>query len=69
MKKLLLDTSFLLPTLGIETKREVTKGLENLAHMEVRACFSWFSILESLYATTKLKKSPTFDKARFEDGL
>ena len=69
MKKLLLDTSFLLPTLGIETKRDVTKGIENLAHMEVRGCFSWFSILESLYAVTKLRKTATFDKARFEDGL
>ena len=69
MKKLLLDTSFLLPTLGVGTRRDVTKGIENLAHMEVRPCFSWFSILESLYAATKLKKSSAFDKARFEDGL
>ena len=69
MKKVLLDTSFLLPTVGIDAKREVLRGLEGLAHMEVRACFSRFSILELLYAVKKFKKSGAFDRARFEDGL
>ena len=69
MKKVLLDTSFLLPTVGIDAKREVLRGLESLAHMGVQACFSQFSILELFYAVKKFKKSGAFDKARFEDGL
>ena len=69
MKKVLLDTSFLLPTVGIDAKREVLRGLEGLAHMRVQACFSRFSIMELLYAAKKFKKSGAFDKARFEDGL
>ncbi len=69
MKKVLLDTSFLLPTIGIEAKQEVTRGLEAIARMDAQACFSQFSILELLYAVTKFKKSSSFDKARFEDGL
>ena len=69
MNKVLLDTSFLLPTVGIDARREVTRGLENLAQMGVQACFSRFSILELLYAAAKFKKSSKFDRARFDDGL
>ena len=69
MDKVLLDTSFLLPTVGIDARREVTRGLENPAQMRVQACYSRFSILELLYAAAKFKKSSKFDKARFGDGL
>ena len=69
MNKFLLDTSFLLPTVGVDAKREVAKGLENLAQMGAQASYSRFSILELLYVATKLKRSSEFDKARFDDGL
>lgn len=67
--KFLLDTSFVLPTLGIEVKPDVTKGLQNLAHGGFEARFSSFSLLESLWQVTKLKKSEEFDEGRFLEGL
>ena len=46
MATVLLDTSFVLPTLGVEVKPDVTKGLQKLAHQDVRRCFSSFNVLE-----------------------
>jgi hypothetical protein len=35
----------------------------------VQVYYSKFSVLEPLYDVAKFKRSSTFDKARFEDGL
>ena len=52
--KVLLDTSFLLPTLGIDVGDKVTKTLEKLEETHSEIHYSQFSILESLWVTIKL---------------
>jgi hypothetical protein len=69
MARVLLDTSFVLPSLGIGVKPDVTKGLESLAHGQVEACFSSFNILESLWVGSSIMGSPGFDQEKFSEGL
>jgi len=64
--KVLLDTSFLLPTLGIEVDR-AGKVLEKLGSYEL--CYSDFSILECLWVASSLKKKGEFDQEIFEAGM
>ncbi len=52
--KVLLDTPFLLPTLGIDVGDKVTKTLEKLEETHSEIHYSQFSILESLWVTIKL---------------
>ena len=47
--RILLDTSFLLPTLGIDTGREVARGLKRLSETDNQLHYSSFSILECLW--------------------
>ena len=54
MPRVLLDTSFVLPSLGIGVKPEVIKGLENLAHGQIEASFSGFNILETLWVASTM---------------
>lgn len=67
--RVLLDTSFIFPTLGIGVKPDVTRALQDLAHGNVETRFSSFSLLESLWQAAKLKKSATFDEKRFLEGV
>ena len=67
--KVLLDTSFILPTLGIDVAEEVLKGLQKLAQISAEIYYSRFSILESLWIATRLIKNTTFDIERFTYGL
>jgi len=67
--KVLLDTSFILPTLGIDTGKEVLKGLKKLAEIKADVHYSRFSILESLWITARLSQSVDFDMERFRHGL
>ncbi len=46
---MLLDTSFLLPTLGIDTGRDVARGLKRLSETNNQLHYSSFSILECLW--------------------
>src|SRR6266516_4030551 len=46
--RILLDTSFLLPTLGIDTGREVARGLKRLSETDNQLHYSSFSIHGSL---------------------
>jgi len=46
---MLLDTSFLLPTLGIDTGREVARGLKRLSETNNQLHYSSFNILECLW--------------------
>ena len=52
--KVLLDTSFLLPTLGIDVGDKVIKTLEKLEGTHSEIYYSQFSILESIWVTAKL---------------
>ena len=52
--KILLDTSFLLPTLGISVSGDTQRGIEILAETEgIEIYYSRFSILESLWVATR----------------
>jgi len=67
--RILLDTSFILPSLGIDTGKEVTQTLEKLTDIETQINFSRFSILESLWIMTRLSKTADFSAERFKLGL
>ena len=47
--RVLLDTSFILPSLGIDVGEEVFKGLKRLTEIKAEIYYSHFSILESLW--------------------
>lgn len=64
--KVLLDTSLLLPTLGIEVER-AEKILGKLANHELY--YSDFSILECLWVANSLKKKGRFEQEIFEAGM
>ena len=51
--EILLDTSFLLPTLGISVSGDTRRGIEILAETEIEIYYSRFSILESLWVATR----------------
>lgn len=67
--KVLLDTSFPLPTLGIEVGEEVKASLVKLNEIKAAIYYSRFSVLESLWVATKLLKDQVFDAERFSQGL
>jgi len=64
--KVLLDTSLLLPTLGIEVDR-AERVLEKLGGYELY--YSDFSILECLWVAGSLEKKGEFDREIFEAGM
>jgi PIN domain nuclease of toxin-antitoxin system len=67
--KVLLDTSFILPSLGIDIDKEILKTIKKLAEVKAEIYYSRFSILESLWIATKLMASVPFDVRRFDVGL
>jgi hypothetical protein len=67
--KVLLDTSFLLPSLGVDVGREVAKGLRGLAEAEAEIYYSRFSVLEALWVVARLLRDGAFDGDRFSLGL
>ena len=67
--KVLLDTSFLLPTLGVDTGKEVLKSLKKLGEIKADIHYSCFSVLESLWVTARLSGGVDFDTERFRHGL
>lgn len=67
--KVLLDTSFLLPTLGINTGEAVLEGLRLLNTLSAEIYYSRFSILEALWLAARYTKSATFNMERFTRGL
>jgi len=69
MPRILLDTTFILPSLGIEVGKEIIEGLEQLSRLDTQVFFSNFSIMESLWVAARLRKSSTFVETRFFEGL
>ena len=67
--RILLDTSFILPTLGIDVAKKVLDGLRKLAQTRVEIFYSRFSILESLWIAARFIRNFTFDIKRFTYGL
>lgn len=66
---ILLDASFILPTLGIDTGKEVTRCLEKISEIKPEIYISRFSILESLWIITRLIRSVDLDAEHFKIGL
>jgi len=67
--KVLLDTTFLLPTLGVDVGEEVKTALKVLNERRAEIYFSRFSILESLWVSAKLLREGRFEPERFYEGL
>ena len=65
----LLDTSFILPSLGIDVGKEVSEGLKGLVDIKAEIHYSHFSILESLWVAARLSTNATFDAESFSLGL
>ena len=68
MLKVLIDTSFLLPSLGIDVEGAL-KGLKILNKAKAKVYYSQFSILEALWVTAKIAKKGRIDQDRVEEGL
>jgi predicted nucleic acid-binding protein len=64
--RILLDTSFLLPTLGIDTGRDVARGLKRLSETNNQLHYSSFNILECLWQLARITKeeSSTLEASR-----
>jgi len=67
--KILLDTSFLLPTLGIDVDGEVLECFGRLVEKKAELYYSSFSILESLWIAIRLMRDKSLDVERFNEGL
>ena len=67
--RVLLDTSFILPSLGVDVFERVTKGLNAIATLNAEIYYSQFSILESLWVAARLLTRATFDAERFSLDL
>ena len=57
--RILLDTSFLLPTLGIDTGRDVARGLKRLSETNNQLHYSSFNILECLWQLARSAREET----------
>jgi hypothetical protein len=66
---ILLDTSFLLPTLGIGVSGATEEGIRILSEIETVLYYSQFSILESLWVATRTVDDSTFDDESLRPGL
>lgn len=65
----IVDTTFLLPTLGIDVGKLARKALGKLSEIDARIFFSRFSILESLWVAARSIQKSEFDAERFEHGM
>jgi len=69
MLKILLDTSFILPTLGVDTGRKVADALKKLESGGLEVYVSRFSILESLWVIARISRAGGFDQNVFNEGI
>lgn len=68
-QKILLDTSFLLPTLGVEVEREVVKTLSSIDHEQTQLFYSEWSLLESSWVAIRLLRQKKFEEPVYRRGL
>jgi len=69
IQRILLDTSFLLPTLGIEVEQEVIDSLSKLNSERIKPFYSDLSLLESSWMAIKQIKKGNYQDAIFRKGL
>ena len=68
-QKILLDTSFLLPTLGIEVEREVVQAISRIDYEQTQLLYSEWSLLESTWVAIRLMKQKKFEESVYRRGL
>ncbi len=68
-RKILLDTSFLLPTLGIEVEREVVQTLSKINHEQTQLFYSDWSLLESSWVVLRLIRQKRYEEPVYRRGL
>lgn len=68
-QRILLDTSFILPTLGIEVEREVTQALSKMNNGETQLFYSDWSLLESSWVAVRLMKQKKYQEPVYRRGL
>ncbi|MBD3408115.1 MAG: PIN domain nuclease [Candidatus Lokiarchaeota archaeon] len=66
---ILLDTSFLLPSLGIEVEKEVMETLSKLVSDDTSLFYSEWSILECSWIAIRQIKGDNYDQSLFRRGL
>ena len=71
MLGILLDTSFILPSLGIDTGERTRIGLRKLYDRgdDVTLWYSRFSLLEAIWVGKKLERQGKLNRSLFELGL
>ena len=67
--RILLDTSFLLPTLGISISGATQEGIGILAETEMEIYYSRFSVLEALWVAARTVGDKAFEDESFGPGL
>jgi hypothetical protein len=67
-QRILLDTPFILPSLGISVSELIPEGIKVLGETGMEIYYSRFSILESLWVGTRIEDR-TFDPESFQLGL
>ena len=65
----IIDTSFMLPTLGIDVGKPTSRGLKKLGEIDAEIYYSRFSILESLWVAAGRIQDAGFDGERFTHGM
>jgi predicted nucleic acid-binding protein len=68
-QKILLDTSFLLPTLGVEVEQEVTGTLSKIDSERIHLFYSDWSLLESSWIAIRQIKQGMYQAHLFRRGL
>jgi PIN domain nuclease of toxin-antitoxin system len=69
IKAVLLDTSFLLPTLGIEIGKPTLDIMARLQTSGSELCYSDLSLLECLWVATQRIRHSDFDESIFRKGI
>ena len=67
--RILLDTPFLLPTLGISVSGAIEEGIRILSESKIELYYSRFSILESMWVATRTVDDSKFCDESLRPGL
>ncbi len=69
MTDILLDTSFLLPSMGVDTGELVGEALRRLGSAKIQIWISRFAVMESCWVAARLDKAAKLDSEAFSLGL
>ncbi len=69
IQRILLDTSFLMPTIGINVEKRVIDALSKLRLEERDICYSKLSLLECTWMAARQVREGKYQDATFRKGL